>query len=234
MKIYGLQVEGSPLGQPTASRYAFLWAKHVRGFREDKHCAACLVGEWEKKISRSLVDGVYEIPQKAPFFYICGVTGNFDWANNLHFVLKPKEGGIAMIDAEYGMRLTIYNAERVMITPLPLHWKGLNRTFTTCRNFQFGVEQFGYGQRPAGHLPFPDSGNTKDGEIEKSIVAGFIAKGVALGEIALRENIFTYWVWQLRGRKVRKGEHGVKATIAGPAPRILTFFHVSQTDPITA
>jgi hypothetical protein len=89
-----------------------------------------------------MTNGVYEIPVKSPFFYICGVTEG--WKNNLHFAVTPNEGAVAMIDAEYGIRFTMYNASRVMITPLPLKWNGLTRQYTSCRNFQFGVEQFGY------------------------------------------------------------------------------------------
>jgi antirestriction protein ArdC len=85
-----------------------------------------------------------------------------------------------------------------------------------------------------------------------SIFEGFMAKGIVIEDIRPRENVFTFWAWQALGRRVRKGEHGVKATtfvaVAGKRadeptddskgkagyrmPRTVTVFHVSQTDPI--
>jgi hypothetical protein len=88
-----------------------------------------------------------------------------------------------------------------------------------------------------------------------AIIHGFLAKGIAEGDIRPRENVFTYHAWRALGRQVRRGEHGVKVTTyitpreddkqADPEkpadlkrmarhsrPWTATVFHVSQTEPI--
>ena len=42
------------------------------------------------------------------------------------------------------------------------------------------------------------------------IIHGFLEKGIPLDDIRPRENVFTFWAWKALGRRVRKGEHGVK------------------------
>jgi hypothetical protein len=64
------------------------------------------------------------------------------------------------------------------------------------------------------------------------------------------ENVFTFSAWKAVGRRVKKGQHGVKAVTFVPVgskedketgekkagyrmPRTVTVFHVSQTEPET-
>lgn len=92
----------------------------------------------------------------------------------------------------------------------------------------------------------------------EAIFEGFIEKGIPVDQIVPRENVFTYNAWRALGRQVRKGEHGVrvvtwitskggkeaKATAEGGEgegegegfkfPRMVTVFHVTQTDPMRA
>ena len=83
-----------------------------------------------------------------------------------------------------------------------------------------------------------------------SIYEGFLAMGIPESEIKPRENVFTFWAWKAVGRRVMKGQHGVKAVtfvpVAGKTeetqdgkteqkagyrmPRSVTVFHVSQTE----
>ena len=83
-----------------------------------------------------------------------------------------------------------------------------------------------------------------------AIYEGFTAKGIDADEILPRVNVFTFNAWKAKGRKVRKGEHGVKVctwiptekteaapdggerTVQGKRPWMTTVFHVSQTEPI--
>jgi hypothetical protein len=71
-----------------------------------------------------------------------------------------------------------------------------------------------------------------------AIFEGFEAKGIDTEAIRPRENIFTYRVWQAKGRQVQKGQRGVKIQTFVPAaskklrPRPATVFHISQTKPI--
>lgn len=84
------------------------------------------------------------------------------------------------------------------------------------------------------------------------IFAGFKAKGIPEDQIKPRENVFTFKAWNAQGRKVKKGEHGVKIhtvietplkeevdpdsgevrAITKPRPWTTTVFHISQTEPI--
>jgi len=90
-----------------------------------------------------------------------------------------------------------------------------------------------------------------------AIINGFIARGIPIEDIRPRENVFTFWAWKALGRRVKKGEHGVKVitwieTDASKAekqaaqeaqargetvkaqshcrPWTTTVFHVSQTE----
>lgn len=83
-----------------------------------------------------------------------------------------------------------------------------------------------------------------------AIFRGFIDKGIAEDDIRPRENVFTFNAWKALGRRVSKGEHGVKVLtwIAGTKdhknddgeivqkpvqfPHSTTVFHISQTVPI--
>ncbi|MDR1064579.1 MAG: ArdC family protein [Azoarcus sp.] len=82
-----------------------------------------------------------------------------------------------------------------------------------------------------------------------AILDGFMEKGIPVGEIKPRENVFTFNAWRALGRVVRRGEHGVQILtfieckkenpesgepILFRKPRTSTVFHVSQTDPLTA
>lgn len=80
-----------------------------------------------------------------------------------------------------------------------------------------------------------------------AIFSGFAAKGIPEPDILPRENVLTFWAWQAVGRKVKRGEHGVRvvtwipmtkkdsdgvAQPIGRKPRTTTVFHISQTEPI--
>jgi N-terminal domain of anti-restriction factor ArdC len=60
-----------------------------------------------------------------------------------------------------------------------------------------------------------------------AIFEGFMAKGIAEGDIKPRENVFTFQAWKALGRSVKKGEHGVK---------VVTFIECSgrERDPARA
>lgn len=79
-----------------------------------------------------------------------------------------------------------------------------------------------------------------------AIFEGFASRGIPMDQILPRENVFTFWAWKALGRRVKKGEHGVKATTFVPVagkktdtgareagfrmPRTVTVFHISQTE----
>jgi hypothetical protein len=83
-----------------------------------------------------------------------------------------------------------------------------------------------------------------------TIFSGFAEKGIPESEIKPRENVFTYNAWRALGRRVRRGDHGVKVLTFVDCqkrdeetgqlkerfrrPSSTTVFHVSQTDEIPA
>ncbi len=73
----------------------------------------------------------------------------------------------------------------------------------------------------------------------QAIFEGFEAKGIPTDDIHPRENVFTYRVWQAKGRQVQKGQKGVKVVTVREyvkggetkrAPKTATVFHISQTE----
>lgn len=83
---------------------------------------------------------------------------------------------------------------------------------------------------------------------DEAVIRGFMARGFQAVDIAPRENVLTYRAWQAVGRQVRKGEHGVRLSTWIPVekrdaatgekrpdgirPKVVTVFHVSQTDKV--
>jgi hypothetical protein len=87
-----------------------------------------------------------------------------------------------------------------------------------------------------------------------AIFEGMLAKGIPMDQVEPRVNVFTLHAWPAKGRRVRKGEHGVKVVTwisrdgkestnaAGERivsqgrrfPKTSHVFHISQTDPIDA
>ena len=80
-----------------------------------------------------------------------------------------------------------------------------------------------------------------------AIFEGFTAKGIPEADILPRVNVFTFAAWKALGRRVRKGEHGVRVTTVRHCtkreddgttsdyslPWHTTVFHISQTDPVS-
>ena len=74
----------------------------------------------------------------------------------------------------------------------------------------------------------------------QAILAGFTAKGIPSSEIIPRENVLTLPAWNALGRKVKKGETGIKVTSwirytdklgqEQVRPTSGTVFHISQTE----
>ena len=80
-----------------------------------------------------------------------------------------------------------------------------------------------------------------------AIVQGFMDKGIPADQITPRVNVFSFHAWKALGRRVKKGEHGVKVLTyitttrkadkegeedqVSRRPWTTTVFHVSQTEP---
>ncbi|MBX0329107.1 hypothetical protein K2Z83_15625 [Oscillochloris sp. ZM17-4] len=156
------------LGQEGAPRrplpgFPYFWLKYVSGFDARFHCAQCLVGPFHKGIwSTVRVPSAHVLTQAQGwrFAYLCGVAET-QWADNLHVPVAHALGQEVEVFTYNGIRVHITNARRVEIPWIDDGWQGFPRSYTTCRNFQFGVHHFGYdgATRPSQ----PEFTNPKNG-----------------------------------------------------------------------
>lgn len=124
--------------------FRFLWGKFVRGFDPGVHCARCLLGTYSTVVRVGMDPGEHLLdPKVAPFdyFYLCGVTPK--WSTNFHLAVRPCPGKEARATAHNGVEFLITDAEAIEIAPVPIGHLGKGPQFTTCRNWQFGLQQYG-------------------------------------------------------------------------------------------
>jgi hypothetical protein len=143
-----LEVRGM---EQASQKFVQLWGVHVSGFRQDKHCIYCLKGRKEGQLHRAMASGDYKLDTGAPYFYLFGMRRAPRRDSNVHLAVEPYPGAVASIGSLYGVTFTIRDARALRIDRLPKGWMGLDESFTSCRNFQFGVQVFGY--RPEDAVP---------------------------------------------------------------------------------
>ena len=132
-------------GMATASQtFVQLWVMHVSGFRPAKHCIYCLKGKHDRQIHREMQDGDYTLKTDSPYFYLFAMGRVPKHDTNVHLAVRPQEGCVASIGSVYGVTFTIRDAFALRVDRLPKGWMGLDDEYATCRNFQFGVQMFGY------------------------------------------------------------------------------------------
>ena len=149
--------------ETASQQFLWLWGKHVTGFKQAEHCLACLRGPAsEDAIKPQMVSGDYPLRATgAPYFYLCGVGRTEPGRTNVHLVVEPCPGAVASVGSVYGVTFIIRDARALRIDRLPKGWMGLGDLYTTCRNFQFGVQMFGYKAglpaiAPGGHSLLPE------------------------------------------------------------------------------
>lgn len=145
-----------------------VWGKYVDGFDSKKHCQACLKGRRETKLDNPLacLKGIQErglgesldvlsvdLSNDYDYFYFCALGRAPRRATNVHLAVEPRPGSVASVGSLYGVTFTIYDAFAPRIDRLPDRWMGLRPKYATCRNFQFGVQMFGY--HPVDELTHP-------------------------------------------------------------------------------
>ena len=141
-------------GMATASqRFVQLWGVEVSGFKPDRHCIYCLKGRKETQLHRDILDGDYVLKTDAPYFYLFAMGRVPKHETNVHLAVRPQQGAVATVGSVYGVTFTIRDAFALRVDRLPDGWMGLPPEYTRCRNFQFGVQQFGY--RPANGPEHP-------------------------------------------------------------------------------
>jgi hypothetical protein len=126
--------------QPKAFR--FFWLKYVNGFKPEHHCAKCLIGPYSKHFPFGVprVERVQADLDEAvsPYIYVCGVTSRYAW--NVHCCGKPEPGATAEYQDER-VSIVIHGLAPIKILP-PDNPPALPDEFLTCRNWQFGYQQF--------------------------------------------------------------------------------------------
>jgi hypothetical protein len=125
-------------------RFVQLWGIYVSGFKPDRHCMYCLKGRKESRLHKTMGDDDLELATDAPYFYLFAMGRVPKHETNVHLAVRPQPGAIASVGSMYGATFTIHDAYALRVDRLPDGWLGLGTDFTRCRNFQFGVQQFGY------------------------------------------------------------------------------------------
>jgi hypothetical protein len=126
--------------------FPYFWLKYITGFDARHHCAQCFVGPYHKGIwSTVRVPSVHVLTQAKgwTYAYLCGVAETA-WADNLHVPLESAPGQEVELFTYNGIRIHVTNARRLEIPWIADGWNDFPRSYTTCRNFQFGVDRFGY------------------------------------------------------------------------------------------
>ena len=70
--------------------------------------------------------------------YMCG--GAPRWRDNFHAAVIYAEGEAVDVPTYNGLTARFENGRLIPIEPLGVGFRGLDETFTTCRNFQFAVQ----------------------------------------------------------------------------------------------
>lgn len=120
------------------SNFRYLWLKKIHDVDLSKHCANCLIGEYDNRIKKEVK--IYEnLHLSDNIYYLCGVAYPFKWENNFHFAFKPKVGSIAQISYN-GITIIVEDAEQLPIDEKYIDWqlpKAKFKSYHTCRNWQF-------------------------------------------------------------------------------------------------
>ena len=129
MRIIRLENNGS---------FKYLWMKTVKSVDLSVHCAKCLIGMWDSRISgdKKIIENI-ELYNSV--YYICGVAYPWDWNKNFHLAFEPCEG--ENIDFNYNLiHVEIEGAKALPILEEninPLDPNIDNDVYRTCRNWQF-------------------------------------------------------------------------------------------------
>ncbi len=130
--------------------FSLIWAFYVKGFIPEKHCQFCFKGlrapNFHSRNAASGVDIVLDRLDVSPIVYVCGVAmGSEDQRKyrNLHLPVEYEPGATAKAETYNGYTVEVVNARALPIPPVPDGWSGLPTYHTRCKNFQFGLAQFG-------------------------------------------------------------------------------------------
>lgn len=128
--------------------YMFFWAKYVQGFDPREHCAKCLLGSWSAQIRMGMrMNSAYIMNEVHPasyrYMYLCGVSPIKDTGVQIALEEAPGE---EFEELTYNnIRIRVQGARRLSFPKLPRNFRGMGPAYTTCMNYQFGVQYFGMG-----------------------------------------------------------------------------------------
>lgn len=118
--------------------FKYLWLKSVSDVDLSKHCARCLVGDYDGRVNAKLREA-HDIKLDGDVYYLCGVSQPYVWEKNFHMAFRRKDDS----NVEYsdnGVSVVIEGAERLPIdekynNPFDIHYRA--KSYSTCRNWQF-------------------------------------------------------------------------------------------------
>lgn len=123
-------------------RFRYLWFKYISGVDLNQHCAKTFIGEYSKLIKPQTTETsiIFDEFEGYQIFYLCGVHATFDWNKNFHLAMIAASDETFEVD-ELGIKMTVSGAKRIPITTDAMyqvsHPKIGNKSFNTCRNWQF-------------------------------------------------------------------------------------------------
>lgn len=121
------------------NNFMYIWLKSVEDVDLTKHCAKCLIGEYNESINKhTRVNNNIQLDNEK-IYYLCGVSKPYVWDNNFHLAFRKKEGNILNI-ARKGISIEIEDAEEITFSKDDIDEQlkeSTNKQFNTCRNWQF-------------------------------------------------------------------------------------------------
>lgn len=120
------------------ANFKYLWMKTVKAVDLEQHCARCLIGNYDKRISPTMKEG-RGIALEDAVYYLCGVAQPFRWEKNFHLAFRPATGKSVHYESN-GITIDIEGAEQLPISQDNIdvgHPKAKFKAYNTCRNWQF-------------------------------------------------------------------------------------------------
>jgi len=126
------------------SGFTQFWLRYVHGFSPHFHCQRSLRGVNDPRFRKGMNIGrSFELksPDTYQYIYLCGVTARK--YPGLHLALLPERNATAQDVTYNGIEISVTGARKLDIPNLPDGFADMSRAYTTCRNWQFGIEYYG-------------------------------------------------------------------------------------------
>lgn len=120
-------------------KFKYIWLKTVKDVDLTHHCAKCLIGDYDSRISKNTKHEINIKLKDDCIYYLCGVSFPYVWKNNFHLAFIHCENSTIELN-ENGIYIKITGAKELPITTDYIDTNNEYRTkkeFYTCRNWQF-------------------------------------------------------------------------------------------------